>query len=113
MICDLAECYHVFDYKALSPELVATLVLGLRENSRVKMKLSKSKLTIEQILMARIADDLSFVAWTYTKEARKGKPYKGKSILKALQGDYTEEKEQYEVFETIEEFEEYMKQFIE
>ncbi len=39
-ICDMAETYHVLDYRALPVPLLATLASGLRENSRIKMKIA-------------------------------------------------------------------------
>lgn len=107
MICDLAETYHILNYRELSPQLVATLVLGLGDNSRVRRHFSKTKVTLEQILMAIMADNLQFIAWSKTKDAqhKKNKP---KSILKKLI-DLDEQKEELESFETPEEFEEYMR----
>lgn len=101
----------MFDYRGLSPRRVAVLLLGLRDNSRVKMKLSGTKITIEQMLMAIIADNLQFLSWTKTKDAKHGR-YKQKSILKTLQGEYDRPKDDLMTFKTIEEYEEYMKQFI-
>ena len=88
---------------------MATLVFGLADNSRVKRKLSEHKLSIEQSLMAMIIDDLNFICWTYSREARKGKSYSRKSIYKALLGEYKVEKDELISFETPEEYEEYMK----
>lgn len=110
LICDFAETYHVLNYRELPLQLVVTLLFGLRENSRVKMHISNTKLTIEQIISSIMADSLQFLAWTKTKEAQKGR-YDKKSILKILNGDYETENEELAVFETIEEFENYMKQF--
>lgn len=56
LICDFAETYGLFDYRGLSPLKAAVLSCGLRENSRIKMKLANAKLTIEQTLLAVIAD---------------------------------------------------------
>lgn len=110
MICDFAETYHIFNYRELPPSLVATLLIGLRDNSRVKMHLAKSKITIEQTLLAIIADAVQFVAWTKTKESKNGK-YKKKSILKTLNGEYDKEKDDLMSFKTIEEYEQYMSKF--
>ena len=108
MICDLAETYHILNYRELSPQLVATLVLGLNDNSRVRRHFSKTKVTLEQILMAIMADNLQFIAWSKTKDAqhKKNKP---KSILKKLLDMDETPKEELEAFETPEEFEEYMR----
>lgn len=111
MICDLAETYHILNYKELSPYLVAVLVFGLNDNSRIKKRYSNSKISVDQILMAMVVDDLNFLAWTKTRDAKHGK-YKQKSILKTLQGEYEKPKEDLISFKTVEEYEEYMKQFI-
>lgn len=88
LICDLAETYHIYAYKEMDPLLIGTLCVGLRDDSRVKMKVSNSKITLEQALLGRIADELAFLSWTKTKDAQKGRG-RPASILKML----TEEKE--------------------
>lgn len=40
VICDMAETYGVFDYKTLPVPLLATLACGLRDNSRIKMRIA-------------------------------------------------------------------------
>lgn len=107
LICDLAETYNIYDYRGLSPYLVATLTLGLRDNSRVKMKLSGIKVTTETMLNALMVDKLQFLCWTKTKDAQHNRN-RPKSILTALM---TEEKQKDELmsFETIEEYENHMK----
>ena len=61
--------------------------------------------------MAMMVDNLNFIAWSKTKDAKHGR-YKQKSILKTLMGEYDKKKDDLEVFETIEEFEEYMNGFL-
>lgn len=109
LICDLAETYHILNYRELPPFLVAVFLLGLREDSRVKLHFAKIDITLEQALLAKISDSLDFIAWTKTKDASKGRRYQGKSMLKEL--TEKKEKEEYLQFETPEEFETYMKQF--
>ena len=75
------------------------------------MHYTASRLTLNQVLMAMILDNLNFLAWAKTKDAKHGR-YSKKSVLKLLQGEYEQKKDDLEVFETIEEYEEYMKQFI-
>lgn len=62
--------------------------MGLRDESRVKQRISGSRITLSQALWARIADELTFLSWTKTKDAQKGRN-RPASILKML----TEEKE--------------------
>lgn len=111
MICDLAETYNIYDYRGLSPDYVAVLVFGLRDSSRVKMKLSNSYITLEQTMLAMQVDALRYLCWTKSKDAHKGRPYKEKSIVKVLNKEYEKDKDELEVFETIEEYENYMSRF--
>ena len=88
--------------------MVATLCFGLRDDSRVKMKLSGSKITLTQTLMARMVDELSFQSWAQTKDGQKNRN-RPESVLKAL----TEEKQDETVsFITVEDFERAWKEIV-
>lgn len=102
LICDLAETYRIFDYRALPVRMLATLCCGLRENSRIKMKLLGMKVPMEIMLLADAVDKLSFLAWTRTKDAQEGRN-RPKSIVGMLTG----KKEENDIiaFDTAEEFE--------
>ena len=54
------------------------------------MKLSGSKLTLIQTLLARIVDELSFQSWAKTKDGQKNRN-RPKSVLKALTEDKEDE----------------------
>lgn len=56
LICDFAETYHIYDMESLPIDLVATLACGLRDNSRIKMKLGGTELTPETFLSATLID---------------------------------------------------------
>lgn len=83
MICDLAETYHILDYTELPPTLVATLVVGLRDDARIKQKISKSRLTVEQSLLALVLDGINILIWQRSKDGAKGRN-KPESIFKKL-----------------------------
>lgn len=70
LICDFAETYHILDWRGLPLPLAAILAGGLPEHSRSKMKLRGDRATLDQILLARIADLLAdyFGAKTVTGE---------------------------------------------
>lgn len=89
LICDFAEYYHILDYRGLSPLLVATLLVGLRDYSRVKMKISGTKITLEQSLLARLVDNTSWLVWANSKDGQKNRN-KPESVLAML---LTEEKQ--------------------
>lgn len=100
MICDFAETYHIYDYKGMSPGYVAILCVGLREDSRVKMKLADTPITFEQTMLARMVDELAFLVWAKTKDGQKNRN-RPPSVLKAL----TEKKEDdVQVFRTADDF---------
>lgn len=103
LICDLAEVYGIFNYRALPVALLATLSVGLREDARIKQKLSGTKLTKLEALAAAAVDRLSLLVWFNSEDGRKGEN-RPASILSALMGDEPEEKP-VEGFETAEEFE--------
>lgn len=47
------------------------------------MKIANQKLTLEQILLARICDELAFQSWTKTRDGQKNKN-RPSSVLQAL-----------------------------
>ena len=90
LICDMAETYNIYDYKALPCRLVATLAVGLRDNSRIKMELSGQSVSLQTMLLAAIADRLSLLVWSKTSDAEKG-INKPKMIVDCLDGNTTAE----------------------
>lgn len=72
VICDLLEVYHILDYKSLPASLVATLVLGLRSNSRVMLAIADKKLSLDQMALLGIWDCLKWIQWSKTKKASEG-----------------------------------------
>ena len=75
LICDLAETYNIFDYKKLALNELAILACGLRDDSRIKLKMSENILSPNQFLLAGIQDRLSLLVYSKTKDAEKGKNY--------------------------------------
>lgn len=73
LICDLAETYHLHDYKQLPATKVAVFSCGLRENSRIRMKLSGQKIPFDTVLLASMTDALKLIWWSKTKDGEKGK----------------------------------------
>lgn len=103
LICDLAETYHIYDYKQLSPSKIAVFSIGLRETSRIKMKINNQMIPLETILIAGINDKLSVLLWRQTEDAQKGRN-KPKFILDSLFPQSKKDKNEI-VFTSGEEFE--------
>ena len=72
LICDLAETYHIYDYRQLPLKMVAVFSVGLRNNSRIKMKMNNQPVEIDTLLIAGISDKLSTLVWWKTKDGQKG-----------------------------------------
>ena len=97
LICDLAETYQIYDYKSLPAYMVATFSVGLRENSRIKMKLSNQKVPFGELLLSMISDELK------TEDGVKGiNP--PKSIVSLILNN-GEENTVNDGFQTVEEYE--------
>ncbi|MCD8087132.1 MAG: DUF5361 domain-containing protein [Oscillospiraceae bacterium] len=83
LICDLAETYGVFDFRALPVPLLATLASGLRDDSRIKMRMANAKASQDTFLLAAAVDALNLLVWSKTKDASKGRN-RPKSIVQAI-----------------------------
>lgn len=70
LLCDLAEVYHIFDFHALPVITLAALSCGLREDSRIKMKMAGIKYIPPVVTLAAIADNISVIRYSLT--AKKG-----------------------------------------
>lgn len=73
LVCDMAETYHVYDWRALGLPLAATLAAGLRQNSRVWEKLTGHVSNVDTLLLARMTDALQLLVWAKTTDGQKGR----------------------------------------
>ncbi|WP_040466783.1 DUF5361 domain-containing protein [Eremococcus coleocola] len=109
LICDLAETYQIYDYKQLPPTKVAVFCYGLRNDSRIKMKLAGLKINITTMLLAQAVDALNTLLWTKTKDGQKNRN-RPKSIFSLLTQEVKEDKK-VQGFNSSEEFEKALKEF--
>ena len=63
LICDMAETYHVYDIQGIPVETFATLAAGLRDDSRIRMRVGGIEYVPPIILLARIADSLALIQY--------------------------------------------------
>lgn len=89
--CDLAETYGIFGLQALPVSKLAALAVGLRDHSRIKMRLSGEKVPRTDFLLAAAVDRLSTLVWMQSEDGRKG-VNRPASVLKLLTNE--EEKTQ-------------------
>lgn len=82
----------MYDYKSLPVDLVATFVVGLREDSRVMMKLTNRRLDFNQSVGALTFDALNGFIWAHTKDAKRNKN-KPKGIYNSIYEDKKDKEE--------------------
>lgn len=111
LICDMAETYQIYSFQGLPVSLLATLASGLRDNSRIKLKMAGSPVPQETLLLSMAVDNLNFLSWTKTKAAEKGQG-KPESITNALLGKKQSNDSGTESFASGEDFEERRKQLL-
>ena len=83
LICDLAETYHILDYRSLPVKLVATLSAGLRADSRILMRLADAPVKQEIVLLASIADRIELFRYGFMGDKSGNAPV---SIVESLYG---------------------------
>jgi len=103
MVCDLAQTYHILNYRALPVDLLATLVFGLRDDSRVKALASDSPVHMDTVLLAAAVDRLSLLVWAQTEDGQKGRN-RPPALVDQLMGTTAENNREHLVFDSGEEF---------
>ncbi len=89
LLCDFAETYGIYDFGGLPVFTLATLAVGLRDNSRIKMHLSGEMISRTDTLLAAAVDRLSLLIWAKTENGQNN-VNRPKSMLSILLGN-TEE----------------------
>lgn len=73
LICDLAETYHIYNYRQLPINLVAVFSYGLKDDSRIKMIMNDQNISLENMLLAGISDKVGLLLWMNSKDGQKNK----------------------------------------
>lgn len=94
LICDLAETYHIYDMEQFPVLYIATLAIGLRNDSRIKIKASGLRVDLKTLLLAHIADNTAINVYAKTKDAKSGRN-KPKSFVEVLNKDPNKELKQF------------------
>lgn len=103
LICDFAETYGIYDYRKLPLKTAAILASGLRDNSRIKIKLSGLNAAPEMILTAAIADRTGMLVWMQSKDGAKNRNRPESILDKILNPE--KKKEDVTTFATGQDFE--------
>lgn len=106
LICDFAQYYHVFDYRALPTKQAAILACGLPAESRIKRKMAGIRVGTDTLLRAAILDGIRTLIWMQSKDARSGRN-RPQPIYPMFVGGEERKKEDTMTFPSGEEFEKY------
>lgn len=103
LICDFAEVYHIFNWRALPARLSAALAMGLRPDARIMLKLSGVQIPVNTQLLAITADAARVLAWQNTEDGRHGRNVPV-SVFASLIGTNRKDAEAGAGFDSPEEF---------
>lgn len=101
LICDLAETYHILDYRRVPARLLGTLAAGLGDDTRIMRKLHGVSESTEVLMLARLLDAVNLLIWSFSQDGAKGRN-RPKSYADMC---YTERKPKESKGMSIEEFE--------
>lgn len=102
LICDMAETYHILDIRALPVDTLAALASGLRDDSRIKMKMHGMEYVPMEVLAARCADTLALILYVLGADEYAVKP---ESLVDKIFGKTDVEKKESVGFTTGADFE--------
>lgn len=89
LICDLAQTYSIYDMYQFKASYIAILACGLDDNSRIKKKISETRVGLTDLLLSLILDGVNTLVWFQTEDAQKG-INRPKSIFNLLNGNEEE-----------------------
>ena len=104
LTCDMTETYGVLDWHTLPLPTAAVLAAGLRETSRIRMKMSGARADPETMLLASITDRVGLLVWQNTEDARHGRGCPP-SVFNLLMGIESGQSGQVTGYATPEEYE--------
>ena len=85
LICDFAETYHIYDWRALKVQYAATLACGLPQEARIWRSMSGQAVPTSTLLMAAMVDRLSLLIWINSEDGYHGRN-RPDSVVEAMLG---------------------------
>lgn len=104
LACDMAETYHIYDMREQPPARVAVFACGLRQDARIKMRMTGTEAGMTDMLLAACADRLSLLVWQNTKDGQRGRN-RPASIYEALAARQAPQERDVAGFDSPEAFE--------
>lgn len=103
LLCDFAETYGIYDFGGVPVSTLATLAVGLRENSRIKMHMSGTVISRTDMLLAAAVDRLSLLCWAQTEDGQRN-VNQPQSVLSIILGQKIDHERQVQAYETGRDF---------
>lgn len=112
LYCDLAETYKILEWGELSALQLATLSFGLRDNSRIKMKICDAKADTNSLLLASIVDNTALSVWLNTSDGAKGRNRPHSVLDSILNPKEVDNSKEIMAFDSFEDFEKARREII-
>lgn len=74
-ICDMAETYHIYDYRRVPGRYLGILAAGLGPNTRIGRKVNGVRGDVGEVLLAQILDGVRWLCWAQTEDAKRKRNY--------------------------------------
>lgn len=114
LVCDLAETYHIYNYRAMPPLFIATLAAGLRYDSRIIRKMAGESIEEERLTLFGILDCLRLLVWMNSEDGRHNRRRPESIVQSILNKDRKQiAKDRQRVFDSPEDFEKFRAEFFE
>ena len=72
LLCDLAETYHIYDFNDFRPSKLAIFAAGLRDDSRIRLKMAETNYMSHTAMLAKMTDTMTLIHYYFT--AKQGDP---------------------------------------
>lgn len=93
LFCDFMEYYGISDYgRSLTVEQAAILAAGLPKDSRSIRSISKSKYSLDTLVLVSILDQVRVLNWKMSKDAKKKKNFPSSILEELLHGEEKKDK---------------------
>lgn len=109
LICDLAETYHIYDYRRLTVQQLAVFSLGLDNRSRIKRKMQGITCDLDEMYYALIIDSINSLTYAYALAHGGKQAEKPVSIYNSLVQRAKKKASDIRAFDSIEAYEAYRK----
>lgn len=73
LVCDFAETYQIYNWRSIPVRTAATLAAGLRDTSRIHLKMAGMPCSFERLLLAGVFDAARVANWQRTKDGQTGR----------------------------------------